>query len=634
MNKKKETKYNFEAVTIAGEPSIESLYLTAKGEFNIHDPELLGLDTEGHMPAKLHPSLCMGKCKIWVAAQRSRPQVASNFSKLIQDNNVQINLGSMKVVDTDIVLTPAGGSVDPLFLKKKNRYAREVANILLLHTTHKSYVEEWITSDKSRKIGIPYIACSKARELLSVEGNDNFLTRDKLFDKLSGGTKVDNCVLAYCSTIIYSSPSLLAYSVVDPEALAYYNKYKPQACPELKEIRFPSMTVMSVKIPRSFDNIWSLSIQSGQILGDTRKRGVVSTGYYRFDMPPSEVALMDEATDIINICRRYNYGAIKTSELNINLYRILVANGISVYTRKCNVAQPQGSKAGIYAFGHEKYFWWGTYTQESPKLQGKKPEVPPPILVDPKQEWFFNYVYIPREPDSNLNYIPSVRASDGKCIATNVQVQGVKVGELLGRFARAQVFRNWFIYTRISFLGQDPLRDWFKISWIYPRRRETAGVDLFADGEVIEVIVTDKDTEVYSSIEPVFAEPTMAENAHERIEEILDRSDDDRLIFIYRKLIENDYRFGAEDEMHSVMSIADLSVVCGMARKHMIARRLPLRVEEEEDSSDSEEVVNQEQNPEDESADGKDNSDSEADLFDGAEDFKATSKKKDKIEED
>jgi hypothetical protein len=528
---------DFSAFEQSKNVSIESYFMRATQLHKLNDPEFQTLNLEGHSAALCAIDAALGHCKKWLLEVRKRPQVASYFTKTIQTQDVTVNLGSVKIGAETI--RPLCGSLDPVFKEAQPIYAREVANILTLHTTHKTSLDEWITVDKAAEIGIPYINCTLARQLLNVKGNDNFITRDAIYAKLVGDLPGDWCLLIFCMSIIYDSPSLKEFTEVSESMLEYYKENKPKGYPSIKGVRIPKLTTPLFRYPTSTNSIWYLSIKSGQILGDVRKRGVISCGYYRFDMPSSEIKLIEEATDIIMICRRFKYGAVRTNTLNQTLCSILVKNGISVYTTHSSYAQP-GKKAGIWGHGTMKAFTWGIYQQTPPKLVGDTPDRPLPILAKGRNESFFNYVYIPDTHDSCLVYLPSVAAATGLCIATNTKVQGVTCSDLLKRFCRAQIFRNMFPYTRLTFVNQDTMRDWFNTSWVFPKKTDKKTSDIFM-GAVEESIAYDESNDDFNVIGMIRSKPpkpTPEQKGVQNLLEILNNYNDEALQFFLKKVEE------------------------------------------------------------------------------------------------
>jgi len=501
--------FNLSALTASTDESIESYVAQAKTKLVILDPELLSLNLTGVKPAMCSPEAAYRKCKLWVLEQKKRPRVASVFTELVTQNDIQVNLTSM-VLPEGKEIVPRGGSLDIEAPKKLTSLAREVANIIVIHSTHKigSYPEEWITSAKAQKLGLPYFDVLPLRKMLNIQGNDNFITRDAIFAALSGKSPIAFCMLMYCVQTIYSCEKLKEYSVPDPELLKQYIKFKG-GLPDLSEIRVPNFTKfrsITCEDPRT---AWGISILSNQMLGEYKKRGALSVGYYRFDLPSSEVRLIDEVTDILMICKKYAYTAVRVSELDINLSRILISNGISVYTTKTQNEEPPGETAGVWSAGKRKSFNWGFYSQATPMVKDGEPQIPPVIKFIGKEP-SFNYCYLPLK-DGEYSFLPSIRACDGLCIVTNTSVGTCKHLNLIRRFVKAQYYRNWFPYLRLTYCNQDSFRKMFKFSWMYPKRVEVKQEDFFANMtvEIRNVQSLEDSSKIYGELDaiPADAEP-------------------------------------------------------------------------------------------------------------------------------
>jgi len=373
--------------------------------------------------------------------------------------------------------------------------------------------------------------------------------------------------------LVYSNNSSLhPYTKEAPELVKYYNDMRQAPFPEIKTVRVPVLTATQFKYPTDPMAIWWLSIKSGHILGDVKKRGVVSCGYYRYDMPSSEVLMIDTATDLINICRRYHYEAVLTTTVDQTLFSILVKNGISVYTPSSGLVQPQNGAVGVWGYGKQKHFSWDLMKQNPPQIIGDSPVLPPPILTQGRNIPFFNYVYIPDKPDSRLAYIPSVRAASGYCIATNTKVDGVDIGALMKRFCRAQIFRNMFPYTRLTFVNQDDMRSWFPATWMFPKKKERGIKDVFA-GAVEEVLECkgDDDTIVYGQIVAVFAPPTPAQKGEDELLHCLNLYNDEALRFFLQKIMKGEADFG-DDRMERVYANVSVNKIMEIIQQEIRVR--------------------------------------------------------------
>jgi len=193
---------------------------------------------------------------------------------------------------------------------------------------------------------------------------------------------------------------------------------------------------------------------------------------------------------------------VRMDELNINVAKVLNYNNITVLTCRTQAVQ-KDDKPGIYgsSLRDVKTMVWNKYSQPVPGVKDKRIVEPDPVVFPNDKMMYFNYVYIPRNAPKEVSFIPSIRAADGVCIQTNVQaLDSIPLEDLLTRFGRALNFRNQFIYTRITFVSQDPCRNYFDKTWVYPKKKEVKVMELFGASEEMAIEVID-DTSIEAPIE-------------------------------------------------------------------------------------------------------------------------------------
>jgi len=408
--------------------------------------------------------------------------------------------------------------------------------------------------------------------------------------------------LLHTCNSIFSTPLLRSYAEKDDRMLAFYIKNQPSfpKLPVLDAIWLPKMSDCSYKVPRVEESIWKISIYSGQILGESRRRGVISAGYYRFDLPPSEIHLFNEVSDILMLCAKYEYKAVTCVNYNINLFQILNANDITVYNSRVMVRQPDGKNGGVWSFGSIPSFQWGYWKPIAPQVSNGSVKHSPVLIYPEGCPLFFNYCYIPQVADVNLTYFPSMNAADGLCIASNIKHrEGVPIDRLLIRFARAQIFRNWFPYTRLSYISQDPYAKWFPEKWLYPKKRDKGVEDLFADSEIFsaQLVLTEAEKKIYSSIGAVEFEAPPKEDLPAKVEKTLGLCSGPDIVRWYKLFItavpENRKNMG--EPMDSLVAAVPYLVIMGYLSRVIKEQNL-LKEEEdppEDDEQDSQDGDNQ-----------------------------------------
>jgi len=370
-------------------------------------------------------------------------------------------------VDGETVI-PAGGSL--VNLNATQHMAREVANILTIYTSQKSeYISELIEAKTATEIKMPVLNAVQLRAMVKVPGSDNTETRDKMYEKIRQCKEIeDRCALLYAITKIYSIPSLMPYSKKDDDMTAWYHRHNLIRSMRLTEIRIPCVTnFKSLTITDPIQAWRFFFCKSLGARGGKKGRGEISYGYYRFDLPSSTVELLNEMTDVFSICMQYSFDAVTLEFPNTNLARLLIHNGISVYCPALSsVVQIKKEKVGVYSRGSLKSFLWMSANQTTPTLAKSTVTMPDPIPIVTNAIAFV-YEFIPLQLDPHYSYIPSIFAAEGLCIKfkmpSNKKLKGTVSDRdaLYQRFSTAVYFRNWFPFTRITFVSQDVYRDFF-----------------------------------------------------------------------------------------------------------------------------------------------------------------------------
>jgi len=434
-----------------------------------------------------------------------QPKVTNFLDTVLKESDVTISLTSVAVGDK--VITPLGGGLGEFTAFQP--LAREMANILTVYTSQdKESVTQIVTSASSRDIRIPSLDLVTIRKMVEVPGPSNIETRDAIYAKLLKKGKEgepdewkSRVALLYISNYIYSTPDLFPMSAVDPKISAWYSKYCVSEVMKSPQVRFPKVTTFNAVMIGDPIRAWRFYNKSIAIRGGRRGKGAISAGYYRFDLPAAEVDVIDEVTDIINIASTYGYAAVTMIEPKMNVIKLLVHNGITVYCVSIT-STVQGPKdpVGVYGRGTRKRMIWMAATQTSPVLDGKSIKFPDPVIMP--TEISFVYEYIPAVLDGRYNYIPSIKASEGLVIKTNMtSLKNIKKGaitvvKLLERFSLAVYYRNWFIFSRVTFVSRDIYRTYFSYKWVYPKQGKDSFEDLFAGAT--EAFSPSLDTNMYS----------------------------------------------------------------------------------------------------------------------------------------
>jgi len=164
---------------------------------------------------------------------------------------------------------------------------------------------------------------------------------------------------------------------------------------------------------------------------DSGKKDIYSSDYYHCDLPSSKVDTIDEAHDILNICKTYSYKAVKISVYNHEVFRILVSNGISVYTERAFFRQSDETP-GVWSEGNLKCFIWKEMCEVSFRRRGDRVQ----YVLTQLEEGFpaFSYSFIPQDDQQGVSYLPCSNCQYGLCVVSNTSIMTTISDTLIMRF--------------------------------------------------------------------------------------------------------------------------------------------------------------------------------------------------------
>lgn len=439
----------------------------------------------------------------------AQPKVNDFLDIASRDHEVTIGLSSM-IVDGKTVI-PTGGTLSSL--SGVETMAREVANILSMYTSQqKTYVSDLIQAPAAQEIGIPALSLTRFRLSLNISGSDNSETRDKIYTFLKSGGTPNRCLMLFILSHIYSHATLRPFSVKNEKYTAWYKaNNEMKTIMPLSEVRVPYVTGFSSWTITTPIKVWRFYCKSLGVRGGRKGRGAISYGYYRFDLPSATIDLMNEMTDIYNICCRFKFKAVTLQQPDNNLARLLLYNGITVYCPAMSgVVQIKPKMVGVYTKGPLKSFLWMAMTQQAPTLSGASVTNPDPTPIV-TNEISFVYQYIPLVLEKGYTYFPSIFAAEGLCIKTKLtsqlDIEGAvtDIKKFYERLSHAIYFRNWFPFTRVTYIAHDKHRSFFNYAWKYPKLTQEKREDLFAGAKEVAVEAK-KDNVLYSSVQELESE--------------------------------------------------------------------------------------------------------------------------------
>jgi len=502
--------YNFDALSQIGSNEdvtirLGRLWATALKAYRSttdlqHEFEQMNLDPYPGLTPQHAMSSFMIESKTYVRSKGP----AKFFESQLRNHDIRINMDT--VVIEDVTYTPVGGSLVPM--NPIEVTARDCANVITMYTRVKGNDNAIITEaaeDKAyQTCGMPIIKAANIRRFLNNTTTDPIKARDEIYSKLSN--KHDLILPILCTSLIYSNDKLADYRKSSPALLAKYKSLVEEKTKASIAARVKNPAIVVHKWPvltdaytlkqgpfryitaNSPENLWRFFMTSTNVRGGQKKIGAISRGYYRFDISPPLIAEIEEVTDLIMIVKKFNFKAVTLEVADVRLAMVLAYNGITVY---CPALQPlaqKGEKVGVYSRGSLKSFIYRAITQEAPTLTKHSVTMPSAIPIYGTAPHFV-MEYIPNVPEPSMAYLPSCRADQGLCIKTNIPTRmGVSLDSLRLRFSAAISYRNWFIFTRYTFVSQDIFRSWFNNSWVLPKIKEDLSEDFFKDGTAFSVL--------------------------------------------------------------------------------------------------------------------------------------------------
>jgi hypothetical protein len=405
------------------------------------------------------------------------------FDAKVHEGDVLICIDHIEI--DDVKIFPVAGSL--VELEVHARTARDCANIIVQHTTvvkHDKRVVETCDVDECNKARIPYINAVRLRKFLGESTTNVMKARDEIFAILSDKKNAPHLILSV--SMLYSSRELELYRQVSKQMLEFYRrevvkrkKNKDMTIwPKIQDAYILSPGPFYYKMGLSTEQIWRFYHASLVALGGVEGYGKVNKGYYRYDMSFFFLEEIDRATDVIMISQKFGYPSVTLRTADIRLATILIRNGITVYCSSLTSKRQHNGRVGVYEKGDLKTFVYYETRQHFPRVCSYGVNMPTPELIHAKDPTYV-LEYIPNYNVQGSQYLPSCRASEGYCIKTNCPGMGVDLVALRERFLKAIWYRNWYIYTRYTFVAHDSYQSWFDTAWYYPCVSEKLERDIY-----------------------------------------------------------------------------------------------------------------------------------------------------------
>lgn len=423
--------------------------------------------------------------------EKTRP-LTSAIDMLRREDHVSVAPTYVMKETTKEEITIVRGSLkDALTIEEE--MARDIANVLTVMTTCEEVKvmtpEGEVVSPKIGELTLEHkkeamlypINAGIVRGLFPFVGPSNVTVRDGMYSDLTAplysmGVDADE-KRARQKANIYMLMDDLASQVSDKfrvpltkEWVDTYNANRSEGADE-REHMYRFHHSRYYKFSKVFDHTraWTTFLKVGNHTGSGKDN--IFAGYSWMDMTPGMSKKMEEAMDIVNICHSFSYDAVTLNAPDIPLHQLIISSGYTVYcTTHGSKAQGPLDPVGLYYSGPRRSLVWLNNKQKRPEIKHEAINFPPPSALFGNDN--FIYEYIPSQAEPDRYYLPSMKAANGLCVKTNVDVSKkypVTIPQLIERFFMAIATRVQYIFTRITFPLVDPMSDFFMHKIFLPK---------------------------------------------------------------------------------------------------------------------------------------------------------------------
>lgn len=286
-----------------------------------------------------------------------------------------------------------------------------------------------------------------------------------------------------------SNVSLVKY--YDAKNVLSVNRYKFKI-----PIAGPIKVIKSIDVTKA----WRLLAKSRGFRGeDNAGIGVLSIGYYWFEMNRTMVKYISRIHDLINFMKFCGVTVLilgHSSKLPEFIVKSLILNGYTVVDEYSN-APSYSDEPGFYStysvnVRRAKLI---TPTFEKPQVKSKIVEWPRSNLnsilkqmdminddVSSAVEIVFCFGLLLKGMGKEFTYFPTTMPHNGSVIITKLMVKGYSFDSLVVRMASSNCFRNNFPFNRVGYYSVDPMTEFTNPTdnIILPRiGKEESDVDVF-----------------------------------------------------------------------------------------------------------------------------------------------------------
>jgi hypothetical protein len=352
--------------------------------------------------------------------------VSSQLDKYRAKGNVKLTLSGVQTLSPDktkaetVEEKEASEDFVPIVFGTLNKtfdiwekLAREVANILTIHTTQKvvkGQKEATVSTEVSRKDCesslMYYIKARQIRSLFELVGDSNVSTRDQLFSHYQVQLKSPDRNATIMQLILLMDKFTLStpYGVpVSDEVNSFYESHKSQFPAYVVDVddkgnaRRPhcfKFTKFKKVVIKELDRLWQSKILVSARLGGSKSS--IITGHAWLDLPARTLETYQEALDIVNLCCVYGFETVELEDGGFTLAEILVASRLQVICPKLSrLREPAEHTPGVYNSSKRDRLYWMGSKEVPPHIKDKKINYPEEEEMDRENSfcYFFKAGY-------------------------------------------------------------------------------------------------------------------------------------------------------------------------------------------------------------------------------------------------
>lgn len=443
------------------------------------DARVSHIDYENAAPINLSFQACMAYYKEYLAKQPPITNPVSRLTSMCERNDIVLCPDHVEVLaePDDVEALKKGsystklGIVVSQDIKDADILSLVAAEILAYTTTQddKGVIGNVFDMNKAKKMRVPYLFPVGARNVVAVGGLQAGQTRDVIYEKLRKNWRVAVQIL----DSIYSQPDFQKFGAKDDVILNVYNNgtnVKPKS-----ELWLPCAQDLEIGSTTVLDTAWRFVSDSRGVRGeDNRGIGPISIGYMWYDMDRSMFVDLAMVQDLLSVAKAMGARAVRSEELGVRVVKMLVANGLSVYSTRATELEQDPHITGFYLDGNRTFFRYVDYNVSSPTVRQKVidyGDIKDKLQALKKHKLVAAHMYLhpTLKEDKQISLFPSFRVHSGMVLVGLKGKNSYSFDSLVSRFFEANHVRNNFPYSRLAYCVMDAYFNYFQPRIIVPR---------------------------------------------------------------------------------------------------------------------------------------------------------------------